>query len=133
VAVFVTPSGANTYTYSGGSAVVSPTITSSYTATGTSLAGCTNTTAVVSNVTVNAIPVIAVNSGAICSGNSFTMNATGANTYTYSSGSNIVSPTTNNTYSVTGTSLAGCVSLVGAISNVTVNTTPNIYNDANWC
>jgi PKD repeat protein len=122
----ITPTGAITYTYSGGSAVVSPTTTTSYTVTGTDANGCTNTNLAVSIVTVNSIPVISVTSGAICSGNSFTMNATGANTYTYSSGSSIVSPTVNSTYTVTGKSLAGCISAMGAVSNVTVNTTPTI-------
>lgn len=122
----ITPNGASTYTYSGGSATVSPTITSSYTITGTDINGCTNTNLAISAVTVNAIPVISVNSGSICSGNSFIMNPTGANTYTYSSGSNTVTPTSLNSYTVMGTSLAGCVSALGAVSNITVNTTPTI-------
>lgn len=77
------------------------------------------------NVTVNALPSITVNSGSICSGASFTINPNGASTYTFSSGP-IVSPTTTSSYSITGTSTAGCVSSSAAISNVTVNPLPTI-------
>jgi hypothetical protein len=63
-----------------------------------------------SSVTVNNLPIISVASGSICASKSFTMNPSGANSYTYSSGSSIVSPTTNTTYTVTGASALGCVS-----------------------
>lgn len=71
-------------------------------------------------VVVNPIPTISVNSGTICSGQIFTMNPTGANTYTYSNGSQTVSPVNNSTYSVSGTSTAGCTSTSVAISTVNV-------------
>jgi hypothetical protein len=116
------PSGASTYTYSGGSAVVSPTITSSYTVTGTSAAGCLGTSGAVSIVSVNTLPVITVTSGSICSGNSFTMFTSGASTYSYSSGSAVNSPTISTSYTVTGASVAGCTNT--AISSVTVNANP---------
>jgi len=130
----IVPSGAATYTYSGGSAVVSPTSTTSYSVTGTSAAGCVSPNAAVSNVTVNATPVISVNSGSICSGNSFMIVPSGANTYTISGGSAVVSPTSTTSYSVTGTSTAGCVSSNAAVSNVTVNATPVIsVNSGSIC
>lgn len=125
----ITSSGASSYTYSEGSAIVSPTITSSYTVTGTDINGCTNTNVAVSTVTVNAIPVISVNSGSICSGNSFIMNPTGANTYTYSSGSNTVTPTGNTTYTVTGSSAMGCIASP-VTSSVVVNTIPSLTTSA---
>lgn len=71
-------------------------------------------------------PTISVNSGSICSGKSFTIIPSGASTYTYSSGSSIVSPTTNSSYSVSGTGANGCVSNVNAISNVIVNSNPTV-------
>lgn len=120
------PSGANTYTIQGGNAVVSPTINSTYTVVGTSTAGCISNTFATANVTVNALPTITVNSGAICSGNSFTINPSGANTYTIQGGNAVVSPTTNASYTVAGTSTAGCVSVLSATSNVTVNANPTI-------
>jgi uncharacterized repeat protein (TIGR03803 family) len=120
----MSPGGASTYTFSSGSAIVSPTTTTSYSVTGTSPEGCVSSLAAVSNVTVIALPVISVNSGSICSGNSFTINPSGATTYTFSSGSNIVSPTVTASYSVVGTGTNGCVSVIPAISNVTVNSLP---------
>ncbi len=114
--------GATTYNYSSGSNVVSPTANATYTVTGTGANGCTNKA--VSNVTVNTLPTVGVNSGAICSGSSFTMNPTGATTYSYSGGSNVVSPTANNSYTVTGTDANGCKNT--AVSSVTVNTSPTV-------
>ncbi len=76
-------------------------------------------------VTVLAPPVITVSSGAICLGQSFTINPTGANTYTITGGNFVVSPTTNTNYSVTGTSTAGCLGNT-VVCSVTVNPLPNI-------
>ncbi len=118
-------SGANTYTYSSGSAVVTPTATSNYSVTGTSALGCVSANTAISSVTVNAAPVISVNSGAICSGQSFTMVPSGANTYTYSNGSAVATPTANASYTVTGTNTLGCTGNA-AISTVTVNAVPTV-------
>jgi hypothetical protein len=124
------PAGASTYTYSSGSAVVAPTTNTSYTVTGTNAAGCIGTIGAVSSVVVNPLPIITVNSGAICNGASFTMIPGGASTYTFSSGSAVVAPTTNTSYTVSGTSLAGCLSTSGAISTVTVNALPLVTASA---
>lgn len=125
------PSGANTYTYSSGSAIVTPTSNASYNVTGTSAAGCISTNTAVSNVTVNTTPTISVNSGVICSGNSFTMIPSGATTYTFSNGNAVASPTSNSSYNVTGSSAAGCVSSNTAICSVTVNTLPTVIAASN--
>ncbi len=117
----IVASGANTYTFQGGGAIKTPTTTTSYTVVGTSTAGCVSQSFATSTVTVNPTPTISVNSGAICAGQSFTMVASGANTYTYSSGSAVVTPTASANYSVTGTSALGCTSSNTAISSVTVN------------
>ena len=122
----IIPSGANTYTISGGNSVVSPLSNNSYSITGTSTAGCIGSNTAVSQVSVIALPTVAVNSGAICSGSTFTIVPSGANTYTISGGSTTVSPNANNTYSVTGTSLLGCVSSNTAISSVSVNALPTV-------
>ena len=55
-------------------------------------------------------PTIAVNSGVICAGESFTINPTGANTYTIQGGNAVVSPSINTTYTVKGTNAVGCLS-----------------------
>ena len=123
----ISPSGANTYTIQGGNAVVSPTINSTYTVAGTSTAGCISQ-AVTSTVTVNALPLptVAVNSGSICSGSSFTMVPTGASTYTFQGGNAVVSPTANTSYTVVGTNSAGCVSNTFATSSITVQASPSV-------
>ncbi|MDI9339890.1 MAG: gliding motility-associated C-terminal domain-containing protein, partial [Sediminibacterium sp.] len=72
---------------------------------------------------VNTTPTVSALSGSICSGQSFTINPSGASTYTYSGGSAVVSPTATSSYSVTGTSAQGCVS-IPAVVVVTVNTIP---------
>ena len=127
-------SGASTYSYSSGSSIVSPTVSTTYSVVGTSTLGCAGTNTVISNVVVNTLPVIAVNSGSICSGKSFTMNPSGASTYTYSSGSNIVSPLATVNYSVTGTNALGCVGSNTAISTVVVNASPVIaVNNGSIC
>ncbi len=117
----IVPTGAASYTIQGGSAVVSPTANASYTVIGTSSLGCVSPSSAVSNVTTNPVPVISVNSGTICSGDSFTIVPTGGATYTFQGGSAIVSPTANASYTVIGTSSLGCVSPSAAVSSVTVS------------
>lgn len=116
------PGGVTSFTFSNGSPVVSPTITTSYTVTGVDQTGCTGSA--VSTITVNPLPTIAVNSGSVCSGNTFTIQPSGGVTYTFSSISQYVTPTTNSTYTVSGTSNDGCVG--SAVCNVTVNPSPTV-------
>ena len=79
-------------------------------------------------ITINIAPnpTIAVNSGSICSGNSFTITPSGANTYTIQGGSSVKTPTANASYTVVGTNSVGCVSSTFATSSVTVNILPSI-------
>ena len=129
----LTASGATTYSWDqvGGASAVSnsasfttPILTTntSYKVTGTS-SGCTGTAT--SIVTVNPTPTITVNSPTICNGQSATLNASGATTYTWdqvggNSGistsstfttSNLI---TNTSYVVTG--------LIGSCSNSSTST-----------
>ncbi len=122
----IVPSGASTYTIQGGSNVVSPSANTSYTVIGTGSNGCLSANTATSNVTVNPNPTVTVNSGAVCSGNSFTIVPSGANTYTIEGGNAVVSPTANTSYTITGTSAAGCLSSNTATSNVTVNPNPTV-------
>lgn len=117
-------SGATTYTYSSGSAVVSPTATTTYSVTGTNTLGCVSSNTATTTVTITAGPSLTVNSGAICPGGSFTMTPTGGTTYTYTGGSAVVSPTSNATYTVSSTNVAGCIG--SAVSTVTVNANPSV-------
>lgn len=119
----INPSGATSFSYTGGSAVVTPTTTTSYTVTGFDTPGCNGTA--VSTVSVTALPTLTVNSGQICAGESFTITPTGAATFTISDGNNsVVSPTTTTNYTVTGTSAEGCEN--STVNTVTVNPLPII-------
>jgi N-acetylneuraminic acid mutarotase len=128
------PSGANTFSIEGNNAVVSPTISTTYTVSGTSSVGCISQNYATASVTVNSIPVISVNSGSICFGQSFTIIPNGASTYSFSGGSSIVSPTNTISYSVNGTSTEGCISNTFAIANITVHPLPLIsVNSGSIC
>lgn len=128
----IVPGGAVSYTCTGNSFVVYPTSSTDYTVTGTDANGCVDANGVVCHVTVDPnIPFLSVNSGSICSSQTFTINPSGATTYTYSSGSNTVAPSVNSTYTVTGTDLNGCKNLIGAISTVSVNQLPTITASQN--
>jgi hypothetical protein len=111
----LTASGANSYFWNNGSfsssIIVSPSVSVNYTATGTSTNGCSSAGTIA--VTVNALPTVSVaGAGTLCSGQSATLSASGASTYTWNGGSNsntiVVTPTANTIYSVAGTSAQGC-------------------------
>ena len=74
------------------------------------------------NLTTSASP------STICSGNSSILTVTGADSYQWNTGDNTasitVSPSTNTTYSVTGTTIEGCTGT--AKVTVTVHSLPNI-------
>lgn len=118
------PSGASTYTVSGGSTVVCPTVTTVYTVTGSN--GFCNSAPVTATLNVNPLPVLTVsaNPSSICVGASATLSANGASSYVWSTGgtgtSVVVSPSVTTVYSVTGTSASGCT----AVASVTVNVLP---------
>ncbi len=126
----ITAIGADTYAWmpgnlSGNSVTVSPAASTIYSLTGTSTGGCTGTTSV--SVTVNVISPLSATASpaAICVGQSSTLSAVGANSYTWMpgnlSGSTVtVSPLTSTTYTFTGSFAGGCTS--SAIVSVSVNT-----------
>lgn len=112
-------SGADTYTWSNTftTATITETLSSTtiYTLVGTDLMGCVNSSQY--TITVNPVPTLAISGPtAICSGQSATLTASGADTYIWSNFqpviSIVVSPTANTTYSVIGTyTNNGCMSL----------------------
>lgn len=82
-------------------------------------------------VTVNPNPMVSITNGstaAICNGDNITLNANGASTYVWSpggSGSSItVSPTSNTTYTVTGTDANSCTGQDNIL--VTINPLPTL-------
>ncbi len=133
----ITGTGANTYAWmpgslSGTTITVTPASTTTYTVTGTNTTtGCTNTTT--RTITVNSLPTVGttVSNATICAGSSTSITGTGASTYTWMpgslSGTTInVSPASTTTYTVTGTSAAGCTGT--ATRTITVNNCNSILN-----
>jgi len=120
-------SGALTYTYSGGTNIVSPALTNTYTVVGTGNNGCVSYEAAISQVIVHALPTLTMSNGSMCSNHSFTLNPQGASTYTYLNGGPIVSPVVTSSYAVIGSSPKRCVSNNTATAIVTVNITPTIH------
>jgi hypothetical protein len=136
--VTLTASGASGYVWahSGSttaSVTVAPVTTTTYTVTGTSSGNCSTTRTI--TVVVNPNPVVAINSSpssTICSGSSATLTASGAASYIWSpsnltTASITVSPTSNTTYTVTGTQ-NGCNAT--ATRTITVASNPTISTSA---
>jgi hypothetical protein len=118
----LTPTGAATYTYTGpGTAIVSPTTTTTYSVTGFSSFGCSSASPAVTTITVIPLPVVSVPDATICTGSSYLINPSGASSYNLFGVFNPVTPTATSVYSVTGTSSVGCVS---QISTYTVTLLP---------
>jgi hypothetical protein len=127
--VNLTASGASSYTWNTGanttSISVSPTVNTTYTASGTGTTGCVGITTL--NVIAGTNPTINITgSSTVCSANSTTLTANGASTYTWNTGATtaslVASPTVNTTYTATGTSSVGCNGM--AMVTVTVNAIP---------
>lgn len=102
------------------SIVVNPTVSTNYLIVGFDINGCSDSTYVLANV--NPSPAISVNSGAICLGNSFTLNPMGASNYTFNPTGPIVTPTISSIYTISATNSLGCTGYVS--SNVIVHPIP---------
>ncbi|MBK6275251.1 MAG: hypothetical protein IPF58_11420 [Saprospirales bacterium] len=124
----LTAGGATTYTWTGGlsgnpATTLALSTNTNYTVTGTTN-GCTGTA--VATVTVKPKPIVTVNSPSICDGQTATLTANGATTYTWTGGLSGNPATTgalssNQTYTVTGTT-NGCTGT--AVATVTVKPKP---------
>ena len=100
------------------SPTANPTITTTYSITGTDSNGCINSTSV--TVTINPLPTLTITpaSATICVGASTSLLASGANAYTWLPATALsctactnptASPTITTTYTVTGVNINGCV------------------------
>jgi gliding motility-associated-like protein len=137
--ITVNASGGTTYSWSNGNLTngisINPTSNTSYTVIGNS-SGCMDTAIV--NVSVNPPIQLNVSNATICSGNTATIVASGASTYTWSNSSTndtlslvIFSPGTY-TYTVTGTDGNNCVANGQGV--ITVNPKPSLnINDTTIC
>jgi gliding motility-associated-like protein len=139
----LTASGATTYSWSpatglsattGSMVIASPTITTTYTVTGTN-GGCTGTQTVMISVNSSLLVNVTASSNTICSSGSTSLTASGAATYSWSpatglsatTGSMVIaSPTITTTYTVTGTN-GGCTGtqtvMISVNSSLLVNVT----------
>ena len=134
--IILTGNGANTYTWSTNSNLnsisVTPITNTTYSLSGTNLAGCTSSNVSITTITVIPLPVISINTSTttICSGTNVNLTASGANTYTWSNSSNSnpinVIPMSSTIYSVNGTNANGCQNSSPATVSITVNQLPNI-------
>ncbi len=122
-------SGAATYSWdnglgAGSAHTVTPSTTTTYTVTASSIEGCTDTDDVI--ITIDALPVAAAGSDvSICQGTSTNLMASGGSSYSWDNGlgagaSKTVSPSDTTNYMVTVTGSNGCT----ATDNVTVNVLP---------
>ena len=134
----LTASGATTYSWNTSAAtnsiVVTPTATSNYSVIGTA-GTCTSQS--VYTVNVNPLPNVTVNNPTICLGQSATLTASGATTYSWSnaasSASISVAPTTNTTYVVVGTNSNACVNSATATVSVNANPTVSVAGASTVC
>lgn len=126
--------GANSQTI-----VVSPTVTTTYFAFGTNSSGCTGVSSC--TVTVKQLPTITVTSSnfTFCAGESATLSANGAFSYTWSSGNGVVSqtsvavvsPSSTSTYTAFGIDANGCTNNSNLVLNVNACTGLNNTNSIN--
>lgn len=124
----LTASGATSYTWqpgnlTGASVVLSPTTSTTYTVSGSNGAGCTSQTTVAVTVLLTPTITALVTPTAICAGSCATISPGGASSYTIQGGSFVVCPPASTTFSLIGSSAAGCTSTPIVIP-VTVNSNP---------
>jgi len=127
--IVLTTDAASGITWSSGSTAnsigVTPTVTTSYSVTGTSTANCVASSFI--TVTVNPLPVVSsvTSPTTLCVGNTATITGFGASTYTWSNNASgvttTVNPIVNTVYSVVATSAFGCVGTGTALVNVNSN------------
>lgn len=124
ISTYTWTSGPNTATYA-----VTPSVTTTYSVVGTTSLGClsgiTTKTLTVDNPTVTAASSA---TAYICVGQTATLTAGGANTYTWNTNATTsviaVSPSVTTSYTVTGTSINGCVA--NAVISQSVSTCTGI-------
>lgn len=127
----LTATGGNSYIWTGisdstATITIAPLSTTTYTAVGTTSAGCT--VSATKNITVKPVPTITISGpSALCIGDTIQLTASGANIYNWSNGlgstaSVDVTPLSTITYNVTSTATNGCI--ISAFKTITVDTVP---------
>lgn len=135
----LTANGATTYTWASGSgstSVVSPTATATnYTVIGSNGVCSTSASA---NVFVPGNPVVNISgSSGICTGQTASLTASGASTYSWSTGATTSSitdaPTSNTTYTVRGTDALGCSTTTTQLVTVAASLSISILGPSSIC
>jgi len=137
-AVTLSGSGATTYSWSPAitnGVAFTPAATATYTVTGTT-SGCTSTDQVL--VTVNPLPIVGAGPDqTVCFGTQVTLSGTGASTYTWSpavTNGVAFTPTLGaTTYTVTGTTAAGCTGTDQVVVTMNSNPSPVINGPTEYC
>ncbi len=134
-------SGASTYTWNTGSnssniSVIPSLVVNTYSVIGSN--GCITTSSISITVYIPPIVTTAVSKSTVCNGDSLTLQAFGASTYTWAppflTGSSIYDyPSSNTTYTVLGQDINGCYNF--ALIPITVNNgaTPTITASGELC
>ncbi|MCC6372314.1 MAG: T9SS type A sorting domain-containing protein [Bacteroidia bacterium] len=126
-AATLTAGGNSTYTWTGGTSsnagqvIVNPTSTTNYSVSATNSAGCISNAVVTVTVGVPALVISATNNS-VCLGQSITLTASGATSYTWTGGitnGTAFAPLTSTNYVVSGNNACGTTT-----SNVNVTVTP---------
>ena len=129
----ISPAGALSYTFSE-TQVVSPSVTTVYSITGTNAEGCVNSPPVTSTVFVNPLPIVqlASSQNSLCTGSAATIVASGANNFIWNNGNTAaeisVTPTLTTSYSVTGTDQNLCQNTASLLITVAPLPTLNIMS-----
>ena len=124
--------GAVSYSWNNGildNATFIPTVTTTYSVTGTDSKSCTNTYSAI--VTVNPLPNVTAASKTICIGQPIILDGAGADSYVWNKdvmNSISFTPAITDTYTVTGTDVNGCKNT--ATATVTLNPLPTISANA---
>jgi hypothetical protein len=132
----ILPSGASSYSVSGGSFTVQPVMNTQYTVTGSDAAGCQALIPAILTVTVNPLPAAAISGpAAACQGSSINLSASGALTYTWqtftlTATTQTINPVLmgNTTFTLTGKDAFGCIKTVTA--SVSALPLPNLLASA---
>jgi len=133
--VTLTGGGAASYSWDNGvidGVAFTPTVTTTYTVTGTDANNCTNTAQI--TITVNPAPTVTANASpatSICVGDQVTLTGGGATSYTWDNGVTdgvAFTPATTTTYTVTGTDANNCTNT--AQITITVSPAPTVTANA---
>jgi gliding motility-associated-like protein len=111
--------------------IATPTVSTTYSVTGTGADGCTSTTTV--KITVNPLPTITVLPASMCAGSTATLFPSGGVSYTWGPATSlsctactnpVTSVTVTTTYTVTGTDINGCKDTASVTVHVGVKPAP---------